>query len=128
MRLTLLGSIVASLLVLWSDASSAHAFLDNAEPRVGSTVATAPREVMLSFTEKLEPAFSTIEVTDSAGHRVDEGKPSIAGNVMRVPLHALPPGTYHVKWHILSVDTPRNRRALQLPGPAIGLPLARQLT
>ncbi len=105
MRLSVLGLSVMPLLIAGSGIASAHAFLDNAEPRVGSTVTTAPREVALSFTERLEPLFSTVEVTDSAGRRVDEGKPSVAGNVMRVPLSALPPGTYQVKWHVLSVDT-----------------------
>src|SRR5262249_42509542 len=40
----------------------AHAYLDHASPRVGNTVAQSPKEVMLWFTEKIEPAFSTIEV------------------------------------------------------------------
>jgi hypothetical protein len=105
MRAAFLGMIVAPLLVLGSVAARAHAFLDHADPKVGSTVAAAPREVALSFTEKLEPAFSSVEVTDSGGRRVDEGKPSVAGNVIRVPLSALPAGTYRVKWHVLSVDT-----------------------
>lgn len=42
----------------------AHAFLDHANPRVGNTVATAPREVTLWFTQNLEAAFSTVTVTD----------------------------------------------------------------
>ena len=104
MRSAFLGMIAAPLLILGSGAAWAHAFLDHADPRVGSTVA-APREVALSFTEALEPAFCTIEVTDAAGRRVDDGKPSVASNVMRIPLRAIPPGTYHVKWHVLSVDT-----------------------
>jgi hypothetical protein len=36
---------------------------------------------------------------------VDEGKPRINGKVMRAPLRADQPGTYQVKWHVLSVDT-----------------------
>ena len=83
----------------------AHAMLDHANPRVGNTVATAPREVTLWFTQKLEPAFSTMTVTDSSGQRVEAGKPSISGNVMRVPLRAVKAGTYRVVWHVLSVDT-----------------------
>ena len=79
--------------------------LDHANPRVGNTVATAPREVTLWFTQKLEPAFSTMTVTDSSGQRVEAGKPSISGNVMRVPLRAVKAGTYRVVWHVLSVDT-----------------------
>jgi methionine-rich copper-binding protein CopC len=86
------------------NAAQAHAFLDHADPRVGSTVATAPRELTLSFTQSLEPAFSTIEVTGPGG-RVDAGKPQISGNTMRVGLKALSPGTYHVHWRALSVDT-----------------------
>ena len=48
-------------------AALAHAMLDHASPRVGSTVATAPKELMLWFTEKLEPAFSTAEVRNAQG-------------------------------------------------------------
>jgi copper resistance protein C len=94
-----------SLLLGGTIDANAHAFLDHADPRVGNTVATAPREVTLWFTQKLEPAFSTMTVTDSSGQRVEVGKPSISGNVMRVPLRAVKAGTYRVAWHVLSVDT-----------------------
>lgn len=86
-------------------AAFAHAFLDHASPLVGSTVSTAPREVTLSFTQNLEPSFSSVEVTDGKGARVDQGKPQISGNTMRVTLKAGGAGTYHVKWRALSVDT-----------------------
>jgi methionine-rich copper-binding protein CopC len=104
-RVLSIGAILVPLLVLGSGIAVAHAFLDHAEPKVGSTVWAAPREVSLSFTEKLEPAFCTVEVTDASGRRVDEGKPSIDGNVMRVQLRTLARGTYRVKWRVLSVDT-----------------------
>jgi methionine-rich copper-binding protein CopC len=52
----------------------AHAFLDHASPRVGNTVATAPNEVVLWFTQKLEPAFSSIEVDNEQGASVTGGK------------------------------------------------------
>jgi methionine-rich copper-binding protein CopC len=94
-------------LLLWlgSGAASAHAMLDHAEPRVGNKVATAPHEVTLWFTQKLEPAFSTVTVTDSAGQRVDTGKPRVSGNQISVSLRPGASGTYHVTWHVLSVDT-----------------------
>src|ERR1700739_2976887 len=84
--------------------AQAHAFLDHADPRVGSTVPSAPRELTLSFTQNLEPSFSTVTVTGPGG-TVSQGKPQISGNTMRVGLKALSPGTYHVHWHALSVDT-----------------------
>jgi hypothetical protein len=87
--------------------ASAHAVLDHAEPRVGNTVATAPREVTLWFTQRLEPAFSTIIVTNAAGQRVDAGKTRVSGNQMSVSLRSGGAGTYRVNWRVLSVDTHR---------------------
>src|ERR1700747_249988 len=88
-----------------STAAFAHGFLDHTEPRVGSTVPTAPREVALFYTQNLEPAFSSVEVSDANGARVDLGKPTISASTMRVGLKQLPPGTYRVRWQVLSVDT-----------------------
>ena len=93
-------------------AAHAHAFLDHASPLVGSTVATAPRELVLWFTEKLEPAFSSIEVRNAQGVAVQSGKAQVDrndGTQLRVPLKALPPGTYQVIWRVLSVDTHRTQ-------------------
>ena len=99
--------LIVSLLLaaLGKVAAHAHAFLDHASPLVGSTVASAPREVSLTFTQNLEAAFSSVQVTGPNGARVDAGKPQISGNTMRVGLKAAGPGTYRVRWHVLSVDT-----------------------
>jgi methionine-rich copper-binding protein CopC len=97
--------ILLPLAALGAAKARAHAFLDHATPLVGSTVAAAPREVSLSFTQNLEPAFSRVDVTDSSGARVDQGKAQISGNTMRIGLKLLAPGTYRVHWHALSVDT-----------------------
>ena len=105
MRRTTLVGLIPLLLLLATGEASAHAFLDHAEPRVGNTVATAPREVTLWFTQKLEPAFSTITVTNAAGQRVDTGKPRVSGTRMSVSLRSGGAGTYHVTWRVLSVDT-----------------------
>ena len=59
----------------------------------------------LTFTQNLEPAFSSVEVTDASGTRVDQGKATISGNTMQIGLKALGAGTYRVRWHALSVDT-----------------------
>jgi copper resistance protein C len=95
----------ALLAIMSGTTAEAHAFLDHAEPRVGSTVPAAPRELSLSFTQKLEPAFSSVEVSDGNGARVDLGRPSVSASVMRVRLKQLSAGTYRVRWHVLSVDT-----------------------
>jgi copper resistance protein C len=100
-------SVVVSLLLvaLGSAPAQAHAFLDHASPLVGSTVPSAPHEVALTFTQKLEPAFSSVQVTDASGARVDQGEAQISGDTMRIGLKSLAPGTYKVRRRALSVDT-----------------------
>jgi methionine-rich copper-binding protein CopC len=92
------------LLVVGSASAYAHAYLDYANPRVGSTVASSPGQVTLHFTQSLEPKFSRAEVRNAAGARVDQGS-SVSGSVMRVSVKTLPAGTYRVHWRVLSVDT-----------------------
>ena len=91
-------------LLLSAVAAHAHAYLNHANPRVGSTVRTAPRVVTLSFSQKLEPSFSSAQVTDAGGARVDQGA-RVSGMQISVSVKALPPGTYKVHWKVLSVDT-----------------------
>src|SRR6201982_449886 len=86
-------------------AAHAHAMLDHANPSVGSPVASAPHEVALTFTQNLESAVSSVQVTDANGARVDQGKAQISGNSILVGLKSLSPGTYRVRWQALSVDT-----------------------
>jgi methionine-rich copper-binding protein CopC len=81
--------------------------LRSATPPVGATV-PAPRSVAITFTEAVEPAFSTIVVTDAHGARVDDGGAPVAssdGLRLSVGLKPLSPGTYSVTWHATSVDT-----------------------
>jgi len=97
---------IAVILLMSCTLAQAHAMLDRASPAVGSTVGAAPRAVMLTFTENIEPAFASVRVEDASGARVDQGKPQLAGrNVLRVGLKPLPPVSYKVIWKVLSVDT-----------------------
>jgi methionine-rich copper-binding protein CopC len=85
----------------------AHAFLSRASPSAGSTV-PAPKAVDITFTEGVEPAFSSIVVQDAQGQRVDTGDlrgVSDDGLRLEVGLKPLPPGAYTVVWHATSVDT-----------------------
>jgi methionine-rich copper-binding protein CopC len=107
MRRLSIAGMIPLLLVLATAGASAHALLDHAEPRVGNTVAAPPREVTLWFTQKLEPALSSITVTNAAGQRIDIGKVSISGSQMSVSLRPGGPGTYRVNWQVLSVDAHR---------------------
>jgi copper resistance protein C len=86
----------------------AHAFLDHSDPAVGSTVPTSPPTLALWFTEHIEPAFSTVTVTNAGGQRVDLGNAHVPPDdpaELDVGLKPLPNGTYTVRWHVISVDT-----------------------
>jgi methionine-rich copper-binding protein CopC len=104
-----LGAAVAvTTLLLGAGVAWSHAFLERAEPRVGSTVKSPPSQVRAWFTEALEPAFSTLEVVNQSGDRVDRGPARVdvaSPALLQVPLKPLGPGTYRVKWRVLSVDT-----------------------
>jgi len=88
--------------------ASSHAFLERATPSAGSDVAASPFEVSLTFTEGVEPLFSTVEMRDASGATVPTGKPHVAPGSNRrlvIELPKLSPGTYTVIWHATSVDT-----------------------
>jgi len=108
MKKTLLQLGALGLVLTFTAPARAHAFLDHATPAVGSKVRGPPAEVKLWFTEQLEPAFSTVQVLDRSGKRVDkaDGKVDPAEPmVLQVSLPTLAPGSYRVTWRVLSVDT-----------------------
>ena len=87
----------------------AHAFLDHAAPAVGSSVHGSPAQVKLWFTQRLEPAFSTAQVLDASGKRVNKDDAHVDASDAALMVVTLPPslkpGTYRVTWRVLSVDT-----------------------
>ena len=113
MRYLFVSAGVAALLAsAGSPSASAHALLRSAIPPVGSTVTTPPTVVTCIYSEELEPSFSTIEVQDAAGHRVDANDLHLApndGKRASVSVPHLGAGTYSVIWHVTSVDTHRTQ-------------------
>ena len=66
------AGLVLLLLLEMALAAWAHAFLDHAEPAVGSQIHSAPTQVKIWFTEKLEPAMRKIQVFDTSDLEVDK--------------------------------------------------------
>ena len=107
-RMIAAAAVLAVAVALGAPTVHAHAFLDHASPAVGSSLPSAPAAVTMWFTQQLEPAFSTATVTDKSGNRVDKGDAQVDPKnptMLHVSLKSLPPGTYTVAWHVLSVDT-----------------------
>jgi copper resistance protein C len=104
------GTILSLLVIVLAGTSrvEAHAFLKDAEPRVGSTLQTSPNEVRIRFTENIEPAFSSIQVFDASGKEVDKRDVHLDRSdraLLHVSLPRLGAGIYKVVWRVISLDT-----------------------
>jgi methionine-rich copper-binding protein CopC len=106
-RLPRLFSAALGALALAGPAA-AHAFLEEASPKVGGKVAASPREVRLSFDDDLTAATSGATLYDAAGRPLAEGAAHLDArdaSVLVLPLtRALPPGRYQVRWRAGTPD------------------------
>ncbi len=101
-------SVLLLTLALATVQAQAHAQLERATLSVGSTVAAAPSEVRMWFSQALEPRFTTAQLRASSGAVVATGGVDAADpKQIVIRLHALPAGTYKVFWKVLSVDSHR---------------------
>jgi len=100
--------VIFLILVAASARLEGHAFLKDANPGVGSTIQTSPREVRVRFTENIEPAVSSIQVFDASGKEVDKHDLHLDRfdhALLHISLPQLRAGTYKVVWRVVSVDT-----------------------
>jgi methionine-rich copper-binding protein CopC len=87
--------------------AAAHAVLVKSSPARRAVLAAPPSRVELTFNERLEPAYSTMSVSAADASRVDDGTVTVGPEDPRrlaVGLRAVPPGTYTVRFRVLSVD------------------------
>ena len=92
---------------LTANIAAGHAVLQRAEPRVDSKLKRAPDEVKLYFSERLEPAYSSVRVLNDREAQVDRGDSRVDRSnpaLLRATLPPLPPGRYKVMWRVLSID------------------------
>ena len=99
--------IVLTISLIFVRIADAHAFLDHAEPKVGSTTHESPPQVTVWMTEGLEPTFSKLQVFDAKGTQVDNKDSKVNGSTMIVSLPKLAPGKYRISWQAIAVDTHR---------------------
>ncbi len=101
---------VLTALLAWAGAPrpvAAHAALEESDPATNAILATAPPEVTLRYTERLERSYSKAELYDQTGTKVAGAASRFVDDpyLMVVDLPAgLPNGTYSVLWRNLSAD------------------------
>lgn len=102
-----LAAMLALALLVAPRAAAPHAALIKASPARRAVLNQPPARVDLWFSERLEPAYATLEVRDARDHRVDLGDVTVASDDPRrlsVSLPLLPPGRYRVRYRVVSVD------------------------
>jgi methionine-rich copper-binding protein CopC len=98
--------LIAAFLILGlTPPALAHAFLQHANPGAGDALASPPKEILLDFTKPLDPAGSSVAVTDASGNDMEAAHAIVDGPDIRVELKPLAAGSYHVVWRALSTDT-----------------------
>jgi len=85
----------------------AHAFLETASPKAGARLSVAPTEVRITYSEAVEPAFSTITVLGPPGFGgAGPARPASDARTLAAPLRGpIPLGDYVVRWRVVSRDS-----------------------
>lgn len=98
---------IVGLLLAMPTAGWSHAGLVKSLPARRAVLTRAPVRVQLWFNERLEARFCSVAVWNADGQQVDSGDGQVAAEdpkLLSVGLPALAPGTYTVKYRVLSVD------------------------
>src|SRR5437867_2628568 len=96
----LLCAILLALLLVGP--AEAHANLVRSEPPAGALLQTAPKELVLEFSEELDPSFSRVQLADSKNQIINSGPGVIDPanpRIMRLALQELPKDSYTALWH-----------------------------
>ncbi|BAU84668.1 copper resistance protein D [Streptomyces laurentii] len=136
-RLLLVVAALLGTLLATAGPASAHAALTGSDPQDGAVIATAPKEVNLTFSEQVAMSDDSLRVLDPAGKRVDTGEirdlcsnSTVRYGVALLP--GLPDGTYTVAWQTVSADShpisgaftfsvgAPSKTAVSLPDTAVG--------
>jgi methionine-rich copper-binding protein CopC len=98
---TVLGAVLLSFA---ATVALAHAHLKKAVPADGGVVATAPANVVLSFSEPARLTACWIQKGDGPKQKIS-GLPTTPSPEISVPLPQLEPGTYVLSWKVVGDDT-----------------------
>ncbi len=101
----LISALLFAGLALAPQEAEAHARLVRSDPPAETRLARPPAMVRLWFSEPLERAFAKAWITDSAGTKYDKLAKNVTDpKMLQIDLPAIPPGTYTVRFRVLSVD------------------------
>jgi copper transport protein len=122
------GALLVALAValVLPAAAWGHASLLATQPPASGVLSQPPTQVRLTYSERIEPRFAVISVTDAQGNQEMVGSPARApedANTIFINLRHLPQGWYLVWWRVISADGHPVRGAFTFAvGPTPGPP------
>src|SRR3954452_10868917 len=93
--------VAALLLLLLARTAEAHADLVRSTPAAGALLDAAPKELVLEFSEGLDPAFSRVQLYNSKNQVINSGPGTIdpaAPTIIHLTLGELPKDSYTALW------------------------------
>ncbi len=96
-------AVAAATSVGWGAAAAqAHAALVSTTPQQGATLAAAPKQVVLTFSDPLDPKL--VRVAFTGPQRPTAPEATTSGNRVQVPLPDQGPGAYQLSYRVVSAD------------------------
>jgi methionine-rich copper-binding protein CopC len=105
--LVLVCVMTSALLLLLGTAvpASAHDELASSTPQDGTSIDSAPTEVVLTFADPPSGIGAEVIITDTAGTNWSDGPASVINNTAVQTLKpGVPAGTYTAQWRVVSSD------------------------
>ena len=96
-------SLIAGLSFVVSSVAQAHGHLERSQPAANSTVATAPKNVVLEFNEAVLVTALTLQLGDGPAQDLVP-LPKTASKEISVPMPTVAAGSYIIKWRAMSDD------------------------
>jgi copper resistance protein C len=104
-KLFVITTVIAPMSI--AQFASAHSFPEQENPAAGATLTAAPAQISIRYDAPIEKLFDSLQILDSTGQNKASGEPQVSadGHELSVPVAALNPGEYTVKWRVVCVDT-----------------------
>ena len=101
-------AIALVLAVVSAGTASAHAALRHAHPSAGEELSATPDEIRIEFSTGVDLTQAELHLTDASGAEIAlakvEGEAAAGETLVRRIATTLAPGSYMVRWRVLSID------------------------
>jgi copper resistance protein C len=104
-RISALLLLIATAVLALVTPASAHTSLKSSNPAKGASLAAAPTEIVLTFSEPVQVETGAVTVAGPGGAQWTVGPAAIAGPVVTMPVTPTgPAGQYTINYRVISAD------------------------